>query len=181
MININLLPYRPARRQKMVQLIIAGWAASAVLGVLISFGVDLFMTSIIEERQATKAQNTERIKQLDSQLGELKKLEEIKAALQKRIDVVAQLSKNRDLPERILTEFSHTIPGKIWLNHMEVKPDRIQFKGLSESNSDIAEFMINLGKSPYFTNVELGRSTDELIQGISLKSFEMSLSVKPPS
>ncbi|MBF0611141.1 MAG: hypothetical protein G8345_03195 [Magnetococcales bacterium] len=181
MIKINLLPYRKERRLKQANTIILGWAGAAFLGVIIALGIDFYMSSVIEELQAAKAENEEQIKKLDAQLGELKKLDEMKAALQKRLDVVAQLSKNRDLPERILTELSNTIPSKIWFKSLDIKVDKMTLHGYSESNSDIADFMTSLGKSPLFQNVELGRSSDELVQGVSLKSFELNVGIKPSS
>lgn len=181
MININLLPYRDARRQRQVQKILAAWAGVGVFAALISLGVHTYMLSEVEDREAIKKENVARIATLDKQLGELKKLEELKAALQKRLDVVAQLNKNRDLPERLLMELSRAIPSKIWLISMEVRPDRVLFGGYSDSNAEIANFMINLGKSPYFSSVELGKSSDQKFEGVMLKSFEMTLGVKPPT
>ena len=170
MIRINLLPYRDARRQRLIQIIFGAWAATALLGAGIAWKVDVGFLDQIAALEDTKLKNDGAIKKLDKKLGKVKDLKARKETLQKRLQVIRNLDRQRMLPIHLLDEMTKTIPDQVWLSRMKTKKKVIILSGLAESSALVADFMRNISASPYYSDVDLSQVTQ---QGAKLKQFSL--------
>lgn len=155
MIRINLLPYRPARREKLFQKQAIIWAATLVVGLIVAFFVDSLLTGSILELQESQKKNATTITTLDTKLGELAKLKERKDALEKRIQVIDILQKRSELTIKLLDSVTRSVPEKAWLTQLTTKDFKVKLVGKAESNSDVATYLRNLKQTSYFSSVEL--------------------------
>jgi Tfp pilus assembly protein PilN len=54
----------------------------------------------------------------------------------------------------------------------------VSFTGYAQNNNDIADYLANLKQSPIFTNVELSFIREATLDGETVRSFEMNLSLR---
>lgn len=181
MIRINLIPYRQERRLKLVQQIIIAWIIAGFLGVLIAFAINSYMEGLVEEQEAIKRQNAAEIAKLEGMLGELTHLNDLKKAVQKRLDVIATLRMEKDLSVHVLDEISNLILDQVWLQSINTTGNRLTLSGTASSNDEVARYMRSLEKSPYFANIELTRIAQKTEAGLSLKSFDIFASIINPA
>lgn len=181
MIRINLIPYREARRKQRLNVILAAWSATALLGGLIAFGVDTMLTNRIAELQADKQAKEARVAELNAKLGEIKDINDKKKQVQARLDTIENLKKDRFLPVRLMDELSKAIPDKVWVTSMTVKKDRISLMATAQSHSDVAEFMDNLEKSPYFAGINLGPLSSVAYGTHKVRNFTLDAAITSPN
>lgn len=183
MISINLIPYREARRQRLLQMIIIGWIFSALVGVLITFWVDIIYQEKEKNLAITQIKNDLIIKNYDKKLGEIKEIADRKALILARLDIINTLGQERTLPVHIFDELTQLIPELVWLTQVKTKEKQLTLTGLAMSNSLVADFMKRLSRSPYFSKIALTKVSQVVERGDKIKSFTLKLGFalpKPP-
>lgn len=178
MVKINLLPYRE-RREKV-------W----LLQYLLYFGGMLLAASLVASllwiRQNHQIGNLEsEVANVQTELDKLKevveetrKYEEKLEALEKKVQIISQLEKNQQGPVHILDEISQKLSEHVWLTSMTEQNFQITFQGYSLSNEGIANFMKNLQKSRYFSNIELLQSVQETYPNSPEKVLNFTITLK---
>lgn len=188
MIRINLLPYRPEQRLRRLNRILATWAAALACGILLVFGGDLLVQDKIQALSTTHENNRLAIAALDEKLGEIKDINDRKALAQARLDIINRLSNEQTITIHLLDELTRLIPEQVWLTKMETQKDLLTLTGMATSSSVVADFMRQLGTSPYFAHVELSKVAQQeqknlKVQKDKIKSFSLTLKFampKPP-
>jgi type IV pilus assembly protein PilN len=181
MIKINLLPYRAARKKEIITRQIAIGSAPLLLACLI---IGSFWWSI--NASNTEAQNDiadlkEKIKQSSLKMKDIENFKTQKELLEKKLEIIASLQKNKTGPVRMLDALSTCLPGNLWLINFIQKGTSLQLDGRSMDNLSISRYMVNLEKSQLFNAIELGEiKTDTkaaIAGGHVLKMFKMKSEV----
>ena len=176
MIEINLLPVRAARRRESIrlQLSVAGLTIFLVIVCIILLSSNLEKREAAVDKQAAfvKAE----IAKLDKVVGEIEKLKQEKAKLEKKNNVIKNLDKGRLRAAYILDGMSQNTPEKIWIESMAKSGKSLKISGVALDNETIANFMRVLEKSKYFGGVELGASEQINRGGMKLKKFNLHCS-----
>lgn len=181
MIRINLLPYRPAQRQRLLKRILIAWGVSAFLSILLLIGVDQFLLNTIQSLTDTKAGHQQTIELLDKQLGEIKDINDRKELALTRLEIINRLSREQSITIHVLDELTKAIPEQVWLTRMETQKNLLLLKGLATSSAVVADFMRQLGGSAYFSHVELSKIVQKEIQkGEKIQEFAMELKFSMP-
>ncbi|MBF0400854.1 MAG: PilN domain-containing protein [Magnetococcales bacterium] len=181
MIRINLLPYRPAQRQRKLNTILTAWGVSALLSLLLLFGVDLFVLDTIQTLTNSKNNNSKTIQDLNEKLGEIKDINDRKALALTRLEIINRLSHEQSITIHVLDELTRAIPEQVWLTRMETQINQLMLNGLATSSAVVADFMRQLAASPYFSNVELSKIVQQEVQhGEKIQSFTMELKFAMP-
>lgn len=173
MIRINLLPVKTSRRHEAVkgELVIAGVALGAVLLLLLGFQVLLSrQVSQVEARNAILQQE---ISGFEDLIVEVKRMEELKADLERKLGVIKQLKANKTGPVHMLDQLSEATPEKLQLVSLDEKKGKIQLTGIAVNNEVISQFMSNLERSEYFTDVFLNEIDQSEKDGVKLKDFSI--------
>jgi type IV pilus assembly protein PilN len=189
MIRINLLGQaRPKAAKQAVPLeatvqILLFAAAVAVAAVVL---VVVYMSqnrqleetrSRIRDLQAEKASLTQIKNDVD-------KFESQRAVLQQRIDVIETLQKNRSGAQDLLQMVANTVVrvDALWLTSIERTGDALAIEGEAGSINAVANFITELKRSGYFTNVEIKDAKENDIRpSVETYGFSMSVSVAPPA
>jgi type IV pilus assembly protein PilN len=176
MIEINLLPIRAARRKESArfQLTMVTLTFICVIIVIVVLNV-----SANERKQRVAAQIAmvqEQIKELEKKVGETKNYEQQSAKLDQKLAVINNLKKGRFRAAHILDELSAQIPEKIWIESLDKKGKGIKISGVALDNETIANFMDILGRSKYFTGVELEVTERVNRSGMKLMRFNLHCS-----
>lgn len=181
MIRINLVSVRQVKKQEAgrQQLVLFAFLLGLV-AVGNYFWVDSVQGDVDKKKaQVVKLQND--IKQLEKVIGEVNSITKDKKALEDKLQVLDTLKKRRAGPVKVMDALSTLIPQHVWLTDVADKGGSWQVKGVGMTNDDVAEFMRELKRSPYFHDIVLKKASTSKIQATGPVSevvdFEMSCTV----
>lgn len=177
MIKINLIPVEQRRSIEGMGQFLFGLF---ILALVIAFMVALIIVqnNKIEEVKDETARVEKRIKELDAIRMKVEDFKKKNQELEKRIQVIAQLEKNRVGPLYVMDALSDVIPEKLWINNFRNKGNGANFDGIAANEFIIADFMRNLQKNEHFTYANVGTIKNQTVSGKPFKSFNMSVGLK---
>jgi type IV pilus assembly protein PilN len=178
MIKINLLPYRASRKKETAQqqLIIL---VAIIAGTLIAFAAIFLITAgKIKTTKSEIARSESELADLKKKIGEIDNLKKLQAEVQKKLDILNQLRKEKTGPAIRLARLSDIVPEKMWLTRYQESGTSVSISGLAYSEELIADFMRSIQTSNEFSNVELQVSEQQEVGGIKLKKFDISCALK---
>lgn len=159
MIKINLLPVRAERRRlgMQQQMLLFG-----LLLVLVGIGLYYWYSATaaqIHDRRAKISEMETEITQLAAVIAEVDKFKKDRKTLQDKLDVIQSLQKDRKIAVHYMDEINQALPERVWLEMYDEKAGILTLRGKALNPDDVAAFMRNLAKSPYFKEVELDVTT----------------------
>lgn len=172
MIRINLLPHERKRTSVMtIELIAAG---ALILVVLVGVGIwSHYLTTVIKEKNATKARKKEQVEQLRVIIEQVHQYEQDIQSLQNRIDTINQLRDHQTGPVLMMDELHRRLPEEVWLTQLRTAGDLISLRGFGMSQTVIGDLMGALESSPYFHSVNLKISRLVTQMGRQVYEFEL--------
>jgi len=153
--RINLLPWREAERKRKRQEFGVGAMAALMFAALVYFVVNWQMQSAIDEQMGRNQYLNEQIAQLDKQIAEILDLEQQKARLQARIQVIEQLELSRPEIVHVFDQLVRTTPDGIYLTSVKQTDRKIELKGIAQSSTRVASYMRNIDSSEWLTDPAL--------------------------
>ena len=186
MIRINLLPVKVTKKAVALrqQAIITGLVLLLVVCVLAGF--DYILLGQINEVKNKIAWTDSEINRLKQAKATHEQLIKAKKAVEEKLNTIDTLEKNRSGPVHMLDELAlaipmdkkATIPKKIWIKSLKQSGNSIELTGQAIDNEIIASFMDKLENSPYFSNVVLGGTEEELGKDVVLYKFTLRMSME---
>ena len=155
MLEINLLPVREARRKAGIRQILMQLVLLLILALTVVAVVHSRIAGQITSAKDRVDQMNRDIDQFKPQLEQVAKFRKQKKKLEKKINVIAKLDRARSGPVRMLSELAARTPAKLWLTSLKTQGSTISMKGQSLDNEIVAQFLRDLGRSPYFKQVDL--------------------------
>ncbi|GAA6172604.1 PilN domain-containing protein [Colwellia sp. KU-HH00111] len=178
MAYINLLPWREeALKEKQKEFYTLLTAVSLVVFALV-FAVNLYFQARIDGQVTRNQFLKNEIQILDIQIAEIKTLNDKKAALQKRIDVVEQLQRSRNVGTQVLDEIAKIIPNGIYITELSKQGNSIEITGKSESNNHLANMIRAIELSDLFTDATPESITADDGSPKLLSSFKMKVRIQ---
>lgn len=178
MIRINLLPVRAAKKKETAvqQMVIAG--VVIVLIALIVTSLYLVKRVQITTTKSDISAANAKINELKTKIGKLEELKTLKAQVKKKLDVLAQLRKNKTGPAQRLATLSDLTPDQLWLTGYSEKDADIKISGIANTEELIALYMKALEASADFMAVELIVSEQMEMAGTKLKKFDITMKLE---
>ena len=178
MIKINLLPVRAAKkRETAIQQITIACAVIVIVAVVVISMYGLRLGQISATKKDISAANV-KISELKTKIGKLEELKKFKEQVKMKLDVLAQLRKNKSGPAQRLATLSDITPDKLWLTGYTEDGANVKAGGMSVSEELIAQFMRNIQASNDYAGVELVLSEQKEVAGTKLKHFELTFKLK---
>ena len=153
--RINLIPWREAERKRKRQEFGAAFALALVVAFLIAFAVRMQMQSTIDEQLARNQYLNQEIEALDKQITEILDLEQQKARLLARMQVIEQLERSRPEIVHVFDQLVRTLPDGIHLTSVKQTNRRIQIRGVAQSSTRVASYMRNIEASEWLADPAL--------------------------
>jgi len=179
MIKINLLPLRAAKKKETaIQQVSIFCFSIALVGLIVILLYGLKLGQISSAKNDITTANA-KINELKAKIGKLEELKKFKEQVKKKLDVLAQLRKNKTGPAQRLATLSDITPEKLWLTAYAESSDSVKLAGVAFTEDLIAQFMRSVQASNDYTGVELIVSEQKEISGTKLKSFELVFKLKP--
>lgn len=120
------------------------------------------------------AKSENELQELKKKIGEIDNLKKLQAEVQKKLDVLNQLRREKVGPATRLARISDIVSEKMWLTKYQESGTSVSISGLAYNEELIADFMRKVQASPEFTNVDLQVSEQQEINGIKLKRFDLA-------
>ena len=178
MAYINLLPWREEALKEKQKEFFTILIAVSLLSFALIFAVNLYFQARIDGQTTRNQFIKNEIQKLDIQIAEIKTLNEKKAALQKRIDVVEQLQRSRNVGTQILDEIAKIIPNGIYITQLDKQGNSIEIIGKSESNNHLANMIRAIELSDLFTDATPESITSDDDSPKLLSSFKMRVKIQ---
>ena len=170
MIRINLIPAPERREVKGIGDVLVGICILIALFVVIA-AIHIMQERKIEDVNRGVAKAEKRIKQLEVVKQKVDDFKAKNAELNRRIEIIDVLEKNRTGPLYVMDALSHAVPNKAWIDEFTEKNSQTKLVGVADSEFTVADFMQALQSSPYFVGVELGVIKKTEIRKLDLRSF----------
>jgi type IV pilus assembly protein PilN len=180
MAKINLLPWRAEVRKQREREFYFMLGGAFVAGLLVVVLWAMWMGGRIDNQDARNDFLTKQSKELDSKLDEIKKLEQTKAALTLRKQIIEQLQANRSQMVHMFDELVKTIPDGARLNTMKQSGDTLTLEGLAQSNANVASYMRNLDASPWLTKSDLQKTEAKANEKRDRFAFGLTVKLTDP-
>ncbi|MFC0677002.1 PilN domain-containing protein [Lysobacter korlensis] len=155
MARINLLPWRAERRKQRQKEfgIMLGVAAAAALGV--SLLISSFYNAQIEGQNERNAYLRTQIESVQKEIDEIKLLDEKRAKLLARKEVIESLQADRSQMVHLFDSLVRTIPDGVVLTSVKQDDKTLTLEGRSQSNARVSTYLRNLEGSGWMSRPEL--------------------------
>lgn len=155
MARINLLPWREERRKARQKEFVGMLVLSALAGVLLTGLIYTLYSGRIANQNSRNEYLQGEITKVDAQIAEIKQLDDEKANLLQRKQVIEQLQANRSQMVHLFDSLVRTIPDGVVLTSLKQDGDKLTLEGRSQSNARVSTYMRNLEGAGWMTKPEL--------------------------
>ncbi len=152
MAKINLLPWREQLRKERQTQFLLMLVAGVVVAGLLSGGWYFYETDRIAFQNKRNALLEKEIKAVEAKIAEIKALEETKAKLLARMDVIQNLQKSRPLIVHLFDELPRRLPEGTYFNAVKQQGATVTVNGLAQSNTRVSTLMRNVDASSWLGN-----------------------------
>ena len=180
MIRINLLPVRESRRLEAVkrELILGGLVGFIVAGVCAAMFI--VVQAKVSDMRAQNAQLQQEIDNLKAIVARVDEIDQLKGELQRKLDVIAALKRNKTGPVHLLDELAEATPEKLTLGSLTEAGGRLTIEGYAVSNEVISQFLSNMENSEWFDEVYLIEIDQDERAGYKIKVFSVTARLVVP-
>lgn len=182
MIRINLLGGPRAKAAKAewdVRVELVGGIALVILTIVGCLYYSGMLDSEISARELEKEQKNKQIAVLQEKLKQVQDFEQKKKLLEDKNRIIEQLEKSRAGPVKVLDYVSQSMePLKIWLTRLSVKGNDVELEGRAMTNDDIVEFVNNLNRTGYFTDIRLLETRAGSEAKLNVYQFKVNLTLR---
>ena len=155
MARINLLPWREERRKQRQKEFFLMLAGSAVGAVVLAIVIVSWHGAQVDGQRARNEYLQAQIATLDRQIVEIEALDEKKARLLARKDVIEQLQANRSQMVHLFDSLVRTIPDGVVLTSIRQEGEVLLLEGRAQSNARVSTYMRMLEASGWMSRPEL--------------------------
>jgi type IV pilus assembly protein PilN len=181
MLKINLLPVRQlkktAKAKKQFFGMVAALSATIALGVI----AGVLQANVISNLETDiSALNTKKASYAP-QLNLIAQYKKDKEEFTRKTEVIKKLKSESSLTVRVLDEVATRIDKqRMWLESLNQQSNSLILTGVALDNQTVAQFMNKLKESPFVKDVSLGNSSQKVVSGRNLKSFDLNCSIAQP-
>ncbi len=178
MIRINLLPYRASRKKETANQQLVAMGLTLLITLVIVVAVYAVTLGKIHTTKNEITKTEKELAELKKKIGEIDNLKKLQAEVQKKLDILNQLRKEKTGPAIRLARLSDIVPERMWLTKYQESGTKVSISGLAYSEELIADFMRSIQASQEFVDVELQVSEQQEVNGIKLKKFDLTCAIK---
>ena len=153
--SINLLPWRAELRKRRQKEFLIGLAGAIGLAVVIALLAHFTVSTMIDAQQRRNDLLKAEIAELDKQIAEILVLEEQKARMVARMEVIERLQKSRPEIVKLFDDMVATLPEGVYLSSVKQSARRLEFNGVAQSSTRVSAFMRNIDASEVLTKPDL--------------------------
>jgi type IV pilus assembly protein PilN len=153
--SINLLPWRQALRQRRRKEFLIGIGAAVGLAALITLLAHLAVSSMIDAQNRRNDLLKAEIAELDKAIEQILALEDQKARMISRMEVIDRLQASRPEVVKLFDQIVASLPEGVYLTSVKQAGKRLEFNGVAQSSTRVSAFMRNIDASEALSAPEL--------------------------
>ncbi len=153
--SINLLPWRQALRQRRRKEFLYGIAGAIVLAGIVTLIAHLTVSSMIDAQNRRNELLQAEITELDKAIEQILALEEQKARMISRMEVIDTLQASRPEVVKLFDQIVSTLPEGVYLTSVKQSGKKIEFNGVAQSSTRVSALMRNIDASETLSSPEL--------------------------
>ena len=178
MANINLLPWREARRQERKKQFLVGLGAMVAGAALAVLLWDVMVNAQIDYQQSRNQHLRTHIALLDQEVAEIRDLQRKRNQLVERMRVIQALQGNRPVIVRLLDQLVRTVPDGVFYTSLETKANVVSIEGVAESNNRVSSLMRRLDASDWLENPNLDAVQAAAEYGEQATTFKLTVNLE---
>ena len=155
MARINLLPWRAERRAQRQKEFMVMLGASALGAAVLAFAIVSWHGAQVDGQHERNDYLKAQIATLDQQIVEIEQLDQQKAQLLARKEVIEQLQANRSQMVHLFDSLVRTIPDGVVLTSIRQEGEVLRLEGRAQSNARVSTYMRMLETSGWMSRPEL--------------------------
>jgi Tfp pilus assembly protein PilN len=105
-------------------------------------------------------------------------------AIRNRIELVESLDKNRFVWPHLLDEIGRAVPNLAWLTAIKRQSTlpnvEVQLLGTAANPLVVTQFVHNLERSPYLSDIQIVSTQAQKVQGLTAQSFTLTVRYRSP-
>lgn len=175
MVKINLLPWRAQQKQQNNQRFLKQLILTALLALLLGLGIWQFFNQQLIQQQAANQYILTQTQALDSQLGSVAKIKNVKQVMSQRIQVIDALQTRRTQIVTLWEDVAKSVPTGVYLTRFNQDGDILTFTGMvarKNASNDLAIFVKRLKTSPVI-DTAIVKNIQQSNTGIKFNRFEV--------
>jgi type IV pilus assembly protein PilN len=153
--SINLLPWRQELRQRRRKEFLIGIGAAVGLAALIALLAHLTVSSMIDAQNRRNDLLKAEIAELDKAIELIIQLEDQKARMISRMEVIDRLQASRPEVVKLFDQIVSTLPEGVYLTSVKQAGKKLTFDGVAQSSTRVSAFMRNIDASESLSSPEL--------------------------
>jgi type IV pilus assembly protein PilN len=153
--SINLLPWRQALRQRRRKEFLIGVVAAVVLAGIVTLIAHLTVSSMIDAQNRRNELLKQEIAELDKAIEQILALEDQKARMISRMEVIDRLQASRPEVVKLFDQIVSTLPEGVYLTSVKQAGKKLEFNGVAQSSTRVSAFMRNIDASESLTSPDL--------------------------
>lgn len=174
MIRINLLPFRAARKRENIKRQITVYILSVILLLVAMVYAFLQLDTHLSELQAKEKDLRADLAKYEDTIKRINEMTKQIALIEKKLEVIRSLERRKTGPVRLLDEISKAVPKeRLWLSALVESGGSLSLQGSAKNNETLAEFMVNLERSPFIKTVDLESSRSDEVEGVNVSTFTL--------
>lgn len=177
MIKINLLLARKEKKKAALGKELTVFIASVVLLLGTLIFAEWEISTKKEETDAKISKVKQEIVHYKSMATELEKKKEEQRILQKRLDTITSLRKDKSKAAKVLDELSMLKPERLHLESLKRDGAKLNLEGIALDDETIANFMTSLRRSKLFKSIDLVVSEQVEQSKMKFKKFILSCEI----
>jgi type IV pilus assembly protein PilN len=153
--SINLLPWRQALRQRRRKEFLIGLGAAVGLAVVVTLLTHLTVSSMIDAQNRRNDLLKAEIAELDKAIEQILALEDQKARMIARMQVIDTLQASRPEVVKLFDQMVSSLPEGVYLTSVKQSGKKLEFNGVAQSSTRVSAFMRNIDSSESLSAPEL--------------------------
>ncbi len=181
MIRINLLPYRARQKQENIRFQVNVFFGSIFLVCLALFWYNSMLSGTIKDLNNKIKSTKEQVAKYDKINKEIDEIKSNLAVLEKKIQVIQSLERDRRAPvENLDSLYQLLVEKRMWYTQIVEKGTSFTLDGVAIDNQTVADYMTRLEKSERFSDVKLAAVKQISMKdgGLNLKEFNVRFNKK---
>jgi len=153
--SINLLPWRQALRQRRRKEFLFGIGGAVLLAGIITLIANFAVGSMIDAQNRRNDLLKAEITELDKAIEQILALEEQKARMISRMEVIDRLQASRPEVVKLFDQIVAALPEGVYLTSVKQSGKKLEFNGVAQSSTRVSAFMRNIDASESLSAPEL--------------------------
>ena len=155
MAHINLLPWREELRKEQTNQFLTMMVIGLLITAAIIVAIHINISGMINHQNSRNKILQDEIQRLDIELMKIQGLEDTKAKLLSRMEIIQSLQQKRPQIVHLFDEVVRTIPEGLHITDIKQSGDSVTIEGIAESNGRVSAYMRNIDNSEWMTKPRL--------------------------